>query len=216
MRGKADGLFELGDIGAGRSHVPGLHRPQLLDGLSAERLLDGLDEAQQLDRRVVADIVEPIGRMAGAGIGARRIETRVGSGRAIEHPRHPLDDVVDVGEVALHAAAVEDLDRLTAQDRAGEQRGRHVRPPPRPVHGEEPQAGGGQIVEMAVHVGHELVGLLGGGVQADRVIDVVVHPIRQARVGPVDARAAGVDQMLDAAVAAAFEHVDEAHELLST
>jgi hypothetical protein len=60
------------------------------------------------------------------------------------------------------------------EDGLGEQEQRHVRPAPGAVDGEEAQAGGRQAVEVAVGVRHQLVGLLGGGVEADRVVDAVV------------------------------------------
>ena len=56
------------------------------------------------------------------------------------------DDVVDIGEVARHPTFIEDLDRLSGEDRAGEQVGGHVRPPPRTVHRKEPQPGRRQAV----------------------------------------------------------------------
>jgi len=60
---------------------------------------------------------------------------------------------------------------------------------------------------------HQFAGLFGRCVQADRVVDVVVHAEGHVGVGAVDAGTAGVDQVLDAGVAAAFEDVDEAHQV---
>src|SRR3546814_2200230 len=82
-----------------------------------------------------------------------------------------LDDVVDVGEVAGVVAVVEHVDRLAGQDLAREQEQRHVRPAPGPVDGEEAQAGGRQVEQVAVGVRHQFVGLLGGRVHAHRVVD---------------------------------------------
>ncbi len=95
----------------------------------------------------------------------------------------------------------------------GEQPRRHVGPAPRAVDGEVAQAGGGQAVEVRVGVRHQLVGLLAGGVQAHRVVDRVVGGERNLGVGAVDAGRAGVDEVLDAVVAAAFEQVGEADDV---
>src|SRR5690606_40543961 len=54
-------------------------------------------------------------------------------------------------------------DLLSRADGAGELDRRHVRSPPGPVDGEEAQAGAGNAEQVAVGVGHQLVGLLGGG-----------------------------------------------------
>ena len=61
-----------------------------------------------------------------------------------------LDDVVDVGEVAGHLAAVEHVDRLAREDRLGELEQRHVGAAPRTVDGEEAKPGGRQAEEVAV------------------------------------------------------------------
>jgi hypothetical protein len=91
---------------------------------------------------------------------------------------------------------VEDVDRPAFEDGLGEQEQRHVRPAPRAIDREEAQAGGRQAVEMAVGVRHQLVGLLGRGVQADRVVDAVVLGERHLGVAAVDAGARGIDQVL--------------------
>jgi tRNA threonylcarbamoyladenosine modification (KEOPS) complex Cgi121 subunit len=57
------------------------------------------------------------------------------------------------------------------------------------------------------------IGFLGRGVQADRVIDVVVFGEGHPCVAAIDARTRRVDQMLHAAVAAALKHIHEAHQI---
>jgi hypothetical protein len=59
-------------------------------------------------------------------------------------------------------------------------------------------------------VGHQLVRFLGRGVKAHRVIDVVMLGKRHALVTAVDAGTAGINEMFDTGVAAAFEDIDEA------
>src|SRR3546814_6745852 len=63
----------------------------------------------------------------------------VGRRRIVEHADHPVDDVVDIGKVALHVAVVEHLDRLPLEDRLREDIERHVRTPPGAVNREKPQ-----------------------------------------------------------------------------
>ena len=94
-------------------------------------------------------------------------------GGAVEHLHHAFGNVVDIGEVAHHLAVIEDVDRPALEDRLGEQEQRHIRPAPGPVDGKKAQAGGRQPVQMAVGMRHQLIGLLGRGIEADRVVDVV-------------------------------------------
>ncbi len=165
---------------------------------------------QQLHRIVVADVVEAIRCRAGAGIRGAAIPRCVARRGAVAGPHHPFRDVVDVREVATHLAIVEHVDRRAGQDRLREQEHRHVRTTPRAVHGEEAQAGGRDLVQVAVGVCHQLVGLLRRGVQRQRMIHVLVHAERHRRVGTVHARRRGVREVLHAVVPAALQHVHEA------
>ena len=82
----------------------------------------------QLLGAVVADIVEPVGRAAAPRLGRAVIFRRM-----VEAADHAADDVVYIGEVALHPAVVEDGDRLAREDFRGEDPHRHVGAAPRPV-----------------------------------------------------------------------------------
>ena len=62
-------------------------------------------------------------------------------------------------------AVVEYPDGLAPDDAVGEGEVRHVGPSPGTIDGEETKASGGEAVEMGVAVRHELVALLGGGVE---------------------------------------------------
>src|SRR5690606_3045001 len=64
--------------------------------------------------------------------------------------------------------------------------------------------------QVTVGVGHQLVGLLGGGVEGQRVVDVVVHRIGHLLVGAVHRAGRGVQQVLHGMGAAAFQDVQEA------
>ena len=64
-----------------------------------------------------------------------------------------------------------------------------------------------RIEQAAVTVGHEFVGFFGGGVQGNRVIDVVMDGKGHVGVGAVDGTGGGKDQVPNVAVAAAFQDV---------
>ena len=66
---------------------------------------------------------------------------------------------------------------------------------------------------MRIGMRHQLVRLLGGAVEAERMIDVVRRSERNAGIGAVDRRRRRIEQMLAAGMAAAFEHIEEAHEV---
>src|SRR3546814_6417383 len=84
-----------------------------------------------------------------------RLHGPVIRGRVVQAGDHAGHDVVDEGEIALHVAVVEHLDRLVPQYGVGEQPHRHVWTPPRPIDGEEAKARERQPVKMGVGVAHQ-------------------------------------------------------------
>lgn len=124
-----------------------------------------------------------------------------------------FDDVVDVGEVALAVAVVEDFDGLALDELISEAEVGHVGAAGGAVDGEETEAGRGDVVEFRVGVGEEFVALFGGGVEGDGVIDFVVGAEGDFGVAAVDGAAGGVDEVFGGVVAAGFEDVVEADEV---
>jgi hypothetical protein len=72
---------------------------------------------------------------------------RIGCGITSCTP-HRLDDIVNIGEVALHLAVVVDVNTFTFQHRFRELEQRHIRAAPRAIDGKEAQSGGWDAVKM--------------------------------------------------------------------
>jgi hypothetical protein len=62
-------------------------------------------------------------------------------------------------------------------------------------------------------VRHQLVGLLGGGIQRERMIDVLLSENGMPGIGAVHRTGGGVHQVLHGVVPAAFDHVQEAGDV---
>lgn len=131
----------------------------------------------------------------------------------LQYPNYTLDNIVDVCEITLAVAEVEDLDLFSLDKLVGESEICHVGTSAGSVDGEEPQACRGDVVELGIGVGHQLVALLGGGIEAHRVVHLVVGAVGHFLVGAVYARATGVDQMVDGIVAAHLEDIVESYEV---
>lgn len=172
-----------------------------------QHALQRVDEVEQVLGVRVSDVVDAV---RGEG---QPVLAHLHLGRGVHYAPHALDDVVDEGEVAAAVAHVEDLDGLAAAQLLGEAEVGHVGPAHGAVHREEAQAGRGDGVELGVGGRHELVGLLGGGVERHRRVDAVLLGERHLLVAAVDRAGAGVDQVLHRVVAAGLEHVEEAHEV---
>lgn len=172
-----------------------------------QHALKRVDEVEQVLGVRVADVVDAVG---GEG---QPVLAHLHLGRGVHYAPHALDDVGDVGEVAAAVAHVEDLDGVAAAQLLGEAEVGHVGPAHGTVHGEEAQAGRRDGVELGVGGGHELVGLLGGGVERHRRVHAVLLGKRHLLVAAVDRAGAGVDEVLDRVVATGLEHVEEADEV---
>ena len=212
-RPKADMLRKVIDIGAGLGDIARLHGQEFARGPLAEAFFQHLDIAPERNGSAIADIEQPIGREAGGAVRRFAGPGRIGLGDFVEAPHDAFDNVVDIGEVPFVMAVVEDLDRSAFEDVLGEQEQRHVRPPPGAIDGEEAEAGGRQAKEAAVGVRHQLVRLLGGRIERERMVDIVVHGKRHRGVGAVDGASRGVDEMVNPLVAATFENIDEASDI---
>src|SRR5215472_10016591 len=117
MRGKSDRFAQVLHVRAGFPNVARLHRHQLPYRLLAERGFKQTYHLQEIDRGVIADVIDPPRRAAG-----RRI-------RMIARPhdiflRHMIDklddggrDIIHIGEIPPHIAAVEQLDRPALENR---------------------------------------------------------------------------------------------------
>lgn len=172
-----------------------------------QHALQRVDEVEQVLGVRVADVVDSVG---GEG---QPVRTHLHLGGGVHDAPDALDDVVDVGEVAAAVTHVEDLDGVAAAQLLREAEVGHVGPAHGAVHREEAQAGGRDGVKLGVGGGHELVGLLGGGVERHRRVDAVLLGERHLLVPSVDRAGAGVDQMLYGVVAASLEDVEEADEV---
>ena len=168
--------LELGGVGVGLVHVTGLHGQEILLGGFAVSVFDFGNEIHELYGVAATDVVNLVGHVVGA-LG--------GIGHVVQCVDGAFGDVVDVGKVADHVAVVEHLDRFALGDCTGEEHGRHVRTSPRTVYGEESQTCDGQVVELAVAMRHELVAFFAGGVQAHRIVDLVVFAVGHLAVQTV-------------------------------
>ena len=66
---------------------------------------------------------------------------------------------------------------------------------------------------MGVSLAHQLVRLLGRGVERERMVDAVIDRERQLGVAAVDRARAGVDHVAHAAVAGDLKHVEMADQV---
>lgn len=172
-----------------------------------QHALQRVDEVEQVLGVRVADVVDAV---SGEG---QTVLAHLHLGRGVHYAPHALDNVGDVGEVAAAVAHIEDLDGVAAAQLLGEAEVGHVGSAHGTIHREEAQSGRRDGVELGVGGGHELVGLLGGGVERHRRVHAVLLGERHLLVAAVDRAGAGVDEVIDRVVAACLKDVEEADEV---
>ncbi len=137
-------------------------------------------EVEEVLGRVVADVIYLV-RGDGQSVLAVLL-----LGGVLHDAHHSLHDVVDIGEVALAVAIVKNLDSLTFNKFIGKAEISHIRTTCRTIYGKEAEAGRGDVVEFTICMGHQLIALLRGGVEAYGVIHLVVCRIRHLLVAAID------------------------------
>ena len=131
----------------------------------------------------------------------------------LHHPYDSLHNVIYVGKVPLAVAVVEDLDLLPFQQLVSEAKIGHVGTATRTIDREEAEACTGDVIQFRVSMGHQLIALLGSGIQTDRVIDLVFRGIGYLLVAAIDRGAAGIDQVLHFVMAASLQNVVEPNQV---
>ena len=142
-------------------------------------LQDG-HEVKEVFRGVVTDVVHLV-RWYGQSVLAVPL-----LGGVLHDAHHSLHNVVNIGEVALAVAIIENLDGFAFHQFVGEAEVSHVGTTGGAIDGEEAQAGRGDVVELRVGMGHQLVALLRGGVEAHGVVYLVVCRIGHFLVAAID------------------------------
>ena len=156
-----------------------------------ELLLEDIDEIEEILGLTATNIIDGIGR------NGKAILALFALGGSCHDTDDALDDIIDIGEVTTTVAIVEDLDGFALQELVGEAEIGHVRTSCRAIDGEETEACGGDIVELRIAMGKELVALLGGCIEGDWVINTVIGAEGDLLVAAIDAGAAGIDEVLD-------------------
>ena len=142
-------------------------------------LQDG-HEVKEVFGRVVADVVHLV---RGDG---QSILAVLFLGGVLHDAHHSLHNVVDIGEVALAVAIIENLDGLAFHQLVGKAEVSHVGTAGGAIDGKEAQAGRGDVVEFTICMGHQLIALLRGGVEAYGVVHLVVCRIGHLLVAAID------------------------------
>ena len=214
---EAEVLFEGRRISVGHGHVARLHGHEFLVGIEVVVLgqdagtdqffLQDGHEVKEVFRGVVTDVIYLVRRYRQSVLAVPLL------GGVLHDAHHSLHDVVDIGEIALAVAIVENLDGFAFHQFVGEAEVSHIGTAGGAIDGEEAQAGRGDVVELRVGMGHQLVALLRGGVEAHGVVYLVVCRIGHFLVAAIDGRGRGVDQMFHLMVTARLENVVESDEV---
>ena len=183
-------MFQGLRVGVGHGHVTRLHGHEFLVGIKVivlgqdtgthQLFLQDGHEVKEIFGRVVADVIYLV-RWDG-----QSVLTVLFLGGVLHDAHHSLHYVVDIGEVALAVAIVEYLDGLAFHQFVGETEVCHIGTAGGAIDGEEAQAGRGNVVELRVGMGHQLVALLRCGVEAYGVVHLVVCRIGHLLVAAID------------------------------
>lgn len=172
-------------------------------------MLNGFDVGGELYGVVVPYVEDAPRGVAGGWVRGVAVPVLIGLCNIAGAADDAFDDIFHIGEVACVIAVVKDRYGLTGQDFFGEKEQRHVWSAPRTVDREEAQASGGQAEQVAVAMGHQLVGALGGSVKLQRVHRGLVLTEWHIGVRAVNAAGAGVCEVRRLLVTAGLQDIGE-------
>ena len=183
-------LLQWDCVCIGYWHITWLHRYKFLvsfkiiilrkNSCTHQLFLQDGYEVKEVFRGVVADVVHLV-RGDGQSVLAVLL-----LGGVLHDAHHSLHDVVDIGEVALAVAIVENLYGFAFHQLVGEAKVSHIGTAGGAIDSKEAEAGRGDVVELAIGMGHQLVALLRGGVEAHGVVYLVVCRIGHFLVATID------------------------------
>ena len=210
-------MLKRSGVGIGYGDIAGLHGNEGFvgfeivvageDASADEFFLEDGDEVEEVLGVVIADVVDFIG-WDGETVG-----TSLFLGGVLHNADDAFYDVVDIGEVALTVAIVEDFDGFAFHQFVGEAEIGHIGAASGAIDGEEAEASGGDIIEFAIGMGHEFVALLRGSIKGDGVVYFIVGAIGHFLIAAIDATGGGIDEVLHFVVAASLEDVVEADDV---
>lgn len=187
---EAEVLFQGLRVGIGYWHISWLHWYKFFVGIKIiilgehagtdQLFLQDGHEVKKVLGGVVADVIYLV---RGDG---QSVLTVLLLGGVLHDAHHSLHDVVDIGEVALAVAIIENLDGLAFHQLVGETEVCHIGTTCGAIDGKEAEAGRGDVVELTISMGHQFVALLRGGVEAYGVVHLVVCRIRHFLVATID------------------------------
>ncbi len=212
-RFESDLFHEIINIGVGGRNISRLDRDQPPLPFLAETSLQEIKKGEERHRTIISDIENPIGSGAGGGIGTPTVPFRIGGRNLLTDTNDPLDDIVDVSEVAFHPTEVIKLDRLSGEDRPGKKEEGHIGSPPGTIDGEETKSGCRNPIEMRVGVRHQLVRLLRGGIERNRMINPVVHREGHLGVRSIDRTGRSIDEVGNIGMPATFQNMKKSDEV---
>ena len=190
-----------------------LHRQKVHDCFLTQTGFDAGNEVKQRNGSTAPNVVHPPWGRAGSGVGGVGIPVGIGGRGCVQCSKNTLDHIVDVGEVSSLLTFAEHWYGLVLQDGIDKSKQRHVWSAPRPIDRKKSESCTGDAIEVGVDMGHVLVGLFGGGVQGDWVVNVVPYGEGQVLIAAIDAGTGCVHQVFDVVVATSFEYGQESIEV---
>ena len=190
-RSKTKVLLQWSGICKGYWHIASLHWNKFLvcikvivrwEPLSCnEFLLENGDKVKEILRSRVADVIYFIWR------NRKCIFTCCLLWCVLHHANHTLNNVIHISEVAFTISVIENLDGLAFTELVCEAEVCHIGTTGRTIDGEEAKACGWDVVELTIGMCHEFVALLGGCIERDGIIDLVIGRVWHLLVGAIDA-----------------------------
>ena len=96
----------------------------------------------------------------------------------LHHSNYPFHDIINESKIALAVAVIENLYGIALYEFIGKAEICHIGTSRRTIYGKKAEACRWNIIQFAVGMCHQLVALLGGSIEANWIIHLIVSRIR--------------------------------------
>ena len=105
-------------------------------------------------------------------------------------------DIINIGKISFHIPVVIHGDGLSLQDFISENKHGHVWSSPWAINCKIAKSRTIKSIEMGIRMGHELIGLLGGPIEGNGIICLIISAERNLGIGTVNGGAGSIYEPL--------------------
>ena len=130
-----------------------------------------------------------------------------------ENVVYPCHNIVDIGKIPQHVPIVINLNGLSVHNFLCKFIICHIRPAKGPIYRKKSQTCHRIPVQFTIGMGHQFIGLFGGGIQTDGTVNLILYRVGRFFIAPIHRAGRCEYQMLNAKPSACFQDMEKTNQV---